>query len=214
MGVTASINDLCLLSDAKIYLGVSDVGQDAIIQRLITAQSDWMNQVLSRNLTSQSYVNEIYDGNGNGVIIARNYPVTAVLGITVNNNPSGQAGDAFRGDVPNFQFNGGNNVGTGIKAYTANQIAFAGRQIYLLDQSIQFFRGKRNVMVSYTAGFAVIPASLQQACLELVALRYKEKDRVGISTQTLAGQTISYARTAAPDSVMRIMAQFENVVTN
>ena len=46
----------------------------------------------------------------------------------------------------------------------------------------------------FAKGFARVPADIEFACCELVALRYKEKDRIGEISKNLAGQTTSYSQ--------------------
>ncbi len=232
MGVTSSPNDMCTLGDLKSYLGIVDVGQDAILQRLISASSDWIQSVLSRNLMSQAYVNDVYDGATNGVIIAHNYPVTSVQSLVINNLPAGQSGNALEGNIPFqqqdalFQALGYSNTNidtlSNVITYGPNDVSFSGRQVYLTDKTQKFFLGKRNVMLSYTAGYVLtptvgmptLPFSLQQACIELASLRFREKDYVGKQTQTLAGQTVTYRQAGLPTSVMMVLSQYQNVVTN
>lgn len=46
----------------------------------------------------------------------------------------------------------------------------------------------------FTKGLAEVPADIDFTCCELVALRYKEKDRLGEISKNLAGQTVSYSQ--------------------
>ena len=67
-------------------------------------------------------------------------------------------------------------------------------------------------MAEYVAGYATIPYDIRQACVELVSIRYKEKDRVGLTSKALAGETTSYNVKDMPDHVKTILKQYRNVV--
>ena len=64
-----------------------------------------------------------------------------------------------------------------------------------------FNRGMANVMVSYTAGFATVPLEIEQACIELIAFRYREAQRVGMSSKGMLGETTSFIVRDVPPSV-------------
>ena len=70
----------------------------------------------------------------------------------------------------------------------------------------------RIVRVSYQAGFAAPPADLTQACIEMVSLRYREKDRVGLVSKGLAGETTAYSLKDMPESVRTLLNRYRRVV--
>lgn len=74
-------------------------------------------------------------------------------------------------------------------------------------------RGMANVVVSYTAGYTDAPADIAQACVELVAWRYKERDRIGQASKTAGGQeTVAYLTTDTPANVKTLLNQWRKVV--
>ena len=82
----------------------------------------------------------------------------------------------------------------------------------LVLRGLVFPRGRGNVRVSYQAGFASPPADLTQACIEMVSLRYREKDRVGLVSKGLAGETTAYSLKDMPESVRTLLSQYRRVV--
>jgi hypothetical protein len=80
----------------------------------------------------------------------------------------------------------------------------------ILDGSC-FTRGHANVHVRFTAGYASVPADIEQAVNELVALRYKERDRIGHRAKSLAGETVSFVTAALPDSAKAMLAAYARV---
>jgi hypothetical protein len=68
------------------------------------------------------------------------------------------------------------------------------------------------VSLQYTAGYAVPPADLSQACIELVALRYRERGRIGEVAKAIGGgQTVSYSQKDMSDSIKSLIQQYRRV---
>src|SRR5437667_379789 len=68
------------------------------------------------------------------------------------------------------------------------------------------------VTLQYTAGYAVPPADLSQACIELVALRYRERGRIGEVAKAIGGgQTVSYSQKDMSDSIKSLIQQYRRV---
>lgn len=60
--------------------------------------------------------------------------------------------------------------------------------------------------------YSYVPPDVEQACWELVGLRFKEKDRIGIQSKSLGGQeTISYFKGNMPADVVSILSQYMRV---
>ena len=66
----------------------------------------------------------------------------------------------------------------------------------------------QNVAVTYTAGFAATPPEIEQACIELVALRYKERDRIGHVSKGIAGETVTFQQKDMPPDVQTLLDQY------
>ena len=70
---------------------------------------------------------------------------------------------------------------------------------------------KSRIQVTYTAGYETVPYDLEQACIELVALHYKERDRIGHASKSISGETVSYIIGALPASVESRLAPYRKV---
>ena len=57
------------------------------------------------------------------------------------------------------------------------------------------------MIVTYTAGYAATPPEIAQACIELVCLRYKERDRIGQVSKNLAGEVVAFSQKDMPADV-------------
>jgi hypothetical protein len=142
--------------------------------------------VCSRSFERQSYT-EIRDGNGQRRLSPLQAPVQSVQGVTID--------------------------GTAIPAVTtANTSGFflANRTVFL--QGYSFTRGVANVVLTYTAGWLVAPDDVQQAVIELAAMRYRERDRIGMSSVHAANETTSFSLRDMPAQVATLLAQYKRVV--
>lgn len=176
---------LTTLGNAKAWLSLTSATDDALLTRLIQAASGLIESYCNRQFASQSYT-ETRDGNGRPILLLGNYPISAVSSVSVNGRPIPQAG-AF--GVPGYRFNSDSILLTG----------------YLFE------RGLKNIDISYTAGLATIPPEIEQACIELVALRYKERDRIGHVSKSLAGETVTFFVGDMPASVKTTLGQYKRV---
>jgi len=178
--------DLTTLAAVKSWLGLTASTDDALLSRLITATSAYIEQWTNRHFLSQSF-NEVRDGTGSAVLVFADYPVTAVTAVVVN----GQAIPLSPG-YGQFGY-----------SFTDTVLRLTGRW---------FDRGLGNVQLTYTAGYASVPPEIEQACIELVALRYKERDRIGHQSKSLAGETVTFMVRDFPDSVRTILTNWRKVV--
>jgi hypothetical protein len=66
--------------------------------------------------------------------------------------------------------------------------------------------------LQYTAGYAVTPPDLAQACIELVALRYRERSRLGEVSRAIGGaETVSYSQKDMSDPIKTLIQQYRIV---
>jgi hypothetical protein len=77
-----------------------------------------------------------------------------------------------------------------------------------------FPRGTGNVVVQYTAGYTEMPSDIEQACIELVHLRFQRRLRAAdVTSKTQQGEAISFAAPEEmPPSVAGILKQYRGVV--
>ncbi len=178
--------DLTTLTAVKQWLGLQNNADDALITSMVSQYSEAVQTWLGRDLLSHS-VTEKRSGTGGAVMAFSDYPVTAVAAVAVN----GQAIAA--------------SAGYGQAGYQ-----FDDQFIYLTGYA--FPRGTNNVQLQYTAGFATTPPDIARAVIELIALRFKEKDRIGHSSKSLAGETVSYIVKDFPDSVRATLDKYKKVI--
>lgn len=180
------MSDLTTLANVKAWMGITGNQDDTLLSRLIAAASAYIETFTNRTFESKQYV-EVRDGTGKQRMAFAEYPVTAVASVVVNGNP-----------IP--------------AAPTMRDSGYRFDSIRLLLAGYEFSRGVGNVELIYTAGYSTTPPEIEQACIELVSLRYKERDRIGHQSKSLAGETVTFMIRDFPDSVRTILNNYKKVV--
>lgn len=176
---------LTTLAKVKQYGQITEFESDTLLVRMIDAASAAIENHCSRSFLSAQYT-EVRDGTGQRKLTMRNFPITNVASVSVN----GQ-------NIPIRLSPLGNGY-----TYDDHTLKLSG---YRFDE------GMDNVQVIYTAGLSVVPEDIEIACAEMVMLRYKARDRIGVSSKSLAGETISFTSDDFPDYVTRILDQYNMV---
>jgi hypothetical protein len=181
--------DLTTLDNVKGWLSppLTSTGDDALLTRLITAASEFIQTWLNRAIAAQAYT-ERRDGEGGQRLAFANTPVSAVASLVIDGVAVAPTPDA---STPGF--------------------VFSPTLLYL--QGWRFNPGYQNVVVSYTAGYATTPPEIEQACIELIVLRYKERDRIGQVSKNLAGEIVAFAQKDMPPDVQTLIDQYRRNFT-
>jgi outer membrane receptor for Fe3+-dicitrate len=199
-GHNVATGDLTTLANAKQWLNVGTTTDDALLTRLVSAASQFVQTYMNRTIPSASYT-EKRTGSGSNTLALANYPVTAVNSLVIANvaiSPSSdgvQAGYVFD---DRFIYLIGN-------AYAAS--AFPGAAPNHFPKWPPKF-----VQINYTAGFASTPLDIEQAVLELVGLRYREKNRIGQVSEAIAGATTAYFIGDMPKSTQTLLNNYRKVI--
>lgn len=175
---------LTTLANVKQYLQIDplDTDADALLQRMIDAASATIERFCGRTFLQATYT-EVRDGSGQNRMTVRHIPLTAVASVTVNDKPVSARPSASGNG---FVFD---EYGVKLTGYT-------------------FTDGYQNVVIQYTAGFATVPDDVEMACCELVSLKYKTIDRLGVTSKSLAGESISFNQGDFSDPVRRTLEQY------
>jgi hypothetical protein len=179
---------LTTLDDVNAWLKLpSGHADEPLLSRLIAGASGFIETWCSRSFDLQQ-VTEVRDGTGGSRLSPFLSPVVQVTSVMI--------GSVI---VPPIM----------LPATSAGWF-FANRQVQLLGYC--FERGQGNVLLSYTAGYLEAPDDLQQAAIELVCARYRERDRIGMSSTHAAGETTSYSLKDMPPQVATLLSQYKRVV--
>jgi hypothetical protein len=171
---------------------------------LITAASQFIQTWLNRKIALQDWI-EVRDGLGTaaGAREVRYqfavFPVSAVSlvvvdGVTVPAIPPSPSAP-----------------GAPIYSYAA-QAGYLFTPTQLVIRGYPVPRKAGCVTLRYTAGYPVPPPDLAQACIELVALRYRERTRIGEVSKSMGGaETVSYSQKDMSDSIKTLIQQYRLV---
>jgi hypothetical protein len=184
-----AFGDLTTVADVKAWLQTTP-GQfpsidDDLLTRLITAASQFIQVRLGHQIASADYL-EVRDGTGGERLQFGMFPVSAVLSLSIDDRPIPPAPDTM---TAGFSF-------------TPTQ---------LIVRGYCFTRRKQNVIVSYTAGYPTVPPDLAQACIELVALRYRERTRIGEVSKHMGAETVTYWQKDVTASISAVIDQYRMV---
>lgn len=184
------MSDLTTIANLKQWLEINNTTNDVLLQRLVSSCSAFIQSWLNRSILQATY-NEIYDGNGSDTLTLNNYPITSLLSVSVN------------GVAQNLLSPGD---------FTSAAYDFTSEQLY--GQFMIFNKGRQNIAVSYVAGFATVPLDIEQACIELCALKYKNlrNERIGVVSKGLASESTAFFVGDMPPATRTLLNQFKNVV--
>lgn len=157
---------LASVEDLKALLSIAHSEDDLSLYQAVVAGSKWFESQTGRTIRATDYI-EIQDGAGGRSIIPSHYPVLSVTTVTVN------------GSAVTL------STGYGVTGYFVN-----GSVVKLRDSFVS--EGIGNVAVEYRAGYESVPEDVRQAVLEVSAIMYRERDRVGIQSKTLGGEPVSF----------------------
>lgn len=180
----ADPNDLITVSDLQQWSSSSDPSATDLLQEIVTACSYEIFRYLNRpQILSQSYADR-YDGDGGTVLPLWMWPVLSITSVQVGSVVIPQSPDYIQ-------------AGWMADDYSVSLIGY------------EFRRGRLNVAVTYTAGYAAVPPDLQQACKILCDLRLKERAWNGKRAQDMAGQSSTFDNAALPPQVAALLGNYK-----
>jgi hypothetical protein len=179
------MGDLTTYANVKAFLGLSVDTDKGLLERLITAASSFIQTIVNRDITKQIYT-EKYNGNGHAKLPLSSFPITAISSLSVDGIAVPLSSDGIQAGY-----------------------IFSETMVYLIGYT--FTKGFQNVAISYTAGYENVPYDIEQACIDLVALKYKERERIGIQSKTLATETVTYRIWDLNKETKQILKEYEKV---
>nr|WP_282961206.1 phage head-tail connector protein [Burkholderia cenocepacia] len=201
-GRNVATSDLTTLANAKqwVLVNTAVTGDDAMLTRLITAASQFVQTYLNRTIASTAY-NERYTGSGSNTLALPNYPITAVSSVAIRGVPIAASPDGVQ-------------VGYTFDDRFLYLIGNVGFSAFPNGSDGQFPKWPpRGVQVSYTAGFASTPLDIEQAVLELIGLKYAgDRTHFGQVSKTVNGEVVSFSMADMPASVRTLLNNYRKVV--
>ena len=65
--------------------------------------------------------------------------------------------------------------------------------------------------VQVAISYAMVPAELEQACVDMIGDWFRYKDRTGKLSEGIEGQTITFVNTAIPARTQGVLNQYKKV---
>lgn len=145
------------LATVKEYLGLTGTEEDSLLNRLIDWATDFIHSYCGRIFPQGSY-DEYYDGDGTEGLLSQQFPIVSVSSLEVD----------------------------GVVKDSTSLVIYAPLGLIRL-KSGTFPKGKQNVRLQYTAGYATLPKDLEHACIELVSLKYYDRGRERLGVEGREG---------------------------
>lgn len=177
--------DLTTVSSVKAWLNITAGADDALLSRMVSSASDFVQTWLNRNIVSQTY-QDVFDGNGGNKYMTFAYPVNAVASVFVD----------------------GIAIPASSSPLTPGYVASKTR-VSLIGYA--FSNGLQNCVVNYTAGYASIPTEIEQSCIEIVGLRYRARSRIGVASKSANGESISFSQVDLTGAIQDVLLQYKKV---
>ena len=175
-------------TSASAYTGSGFVGSDdELLMRMITQASAWIRQYCNSNISLEAYEEVRSTSYGQNKITLYNQPVVDVYSLVID------------GKIIN-------------KSTLPHQFGFVRENNSVSLVGLLFNESRSGVVVTYSAGYDPIPFDVQQSCIELVALRYREKDRVGQTQKATGSETIMFTNKEALTQTLANLKEYKNTV--
>lgn len=192
-GIDRSI-ELTTLSHVKDWAEVKTDGDDRMIQLCIAAFGRYALIRTGRDTLSQKLsFTEVYDGNDSQVLMLKNYPVSSVSSVKINNVA--------------MVISGGYGTPGIIISNGRRAISFS------YDSYYKFYSGIGNVQVVYTAGYDYVPEDLEQAACEAVATNYKRRAWTDMQSKSISAQgatgTTTYRAWKFTPNIEAVLSSYE-----
>jgi uncharacterized phiE125 gp8 family phage protein len=182
--------DLTTLERVKAYLGVSDPGDDALLGAFIASASEAIEHYCGRQF-AQAARTEYHDGAGAASLVLRVRPVSAVS--AVRDDPARHFGPS--------------------SLLTPAQYVFYPESGILARTDGVFADARRNVEVTYTAGFLSVPPAVEQAANILVAHFYNRGRHGGdgLVNESLGAYSVSYNDAEWPAAAKALLFEYREL---
>ncbi len=178
---------LCTIADVKLQLGIADSSVDSILTACVSGADAAIKSYCHSQLEQATYTHYL-DGNGQFDVVLPQRPVSAVASVYLDSTGMyGQkaggfavdtlltAGDDYVLVLDAPDSSGGSHSGILRRVWPGNMNYFSQTWQGTLTMGARatgWPKGMGNIKVTYTAGFAVVPSDLMNACMLLAIQNY------------------------------------------
>ena len=171
-------DDLTTLTKVKAYLGITGSDDDTLLGTLIDAASKAIKQYCKDNISETTYT-EYYDGPRTNELALRHRPIVSITDIW---------------DDPDRDFTDDDKLD-----YSDDDYVYYADEGIVKGYAHLFYEGSKNIKITYTAGYSIIPADVDLACQIQVAYWYNRAKAKSdaVESEKLGEYSISYAKAQA-----------------
>lgn len=186
---TPLAGDLTALATMKEYQELTGTDYDNLLTNLISRVSQFIKNYCHTNFTTEA-VTKYHSGDDNEILILDHSHILSFTSLYDDTDRAFGADTLV--DAADYTV----DLDTGI--------------VYLLN-SLTFDKGVRNIKETYNIGYATVPADIAQACIEIVAKKYKDSigKRLGIASESIGDKNISFTNEDIPKQAKVIMDHYE-----
>lgn len=193
--------ELVSAADLKTFLAITSSTLDAKLAAVKTDIEAMVKTYCGRDfLVPSTPYTEYYDGDGSQQLIVNQRPVISVASIYIDSSCLFESGSL----VPNL------NSGSPAELISSQRKLNSGI-IELFSYAFQ--RGRRSVKITYSAGYATVPADLQRAVKLICAKAWKTQDlqMIGQISQQVGDKTVTYEPDSWPKEAAEILGRYRRI---
>jgi len=178
---------LCSVSDAKLYLGITDSSSDSLLGALVDGASEAIENFCRRRFATAQYT-EYHDGGDSAILLLDHCPVQSVAEIRVDARHNFERAEPVDED---------------------DYVVYPEEGLVVRIAGL-FSAGTRNVRILYTAGYAQTPQDVKRVCVMLVASWFNRgRQRAdGLQSERLGDYAADYASYGLSPEVTGLLAPY------
>lgn len=172
--MSLNANAIVTLAEAKEQMKVenSDTALDDTLETYINDASSAVESYTQRKIVVQSITNELHDGDGGNILYPKYFPIQQ---LSTESSPT----DAQKLSALQYRFTPSDswtNVSDDIdEVFIETGDNSWKPYIELWDDT--FYAGRRNIKISYKAGYTTVPSDIKMVVLEMIQMRWNEAKR-------------------------------------
>lgn len=173
--MSLNINAIVTLDEAKTQIGLETNADDPKLDYLetcINEISSYVENYCKRKFVSQDISTELHDGDGSQYLYPRYFPVQQ-LSVADSPTDSQKLASLQYRDSPDGTWT---DIETDIDHIFLDTGDNAWRSCIELYDT-WFPVGRRNIQITYKAGYSTVPGDIKQTVLEMIQMRYNEAGR-------------------------------------
>lgn len=167
-------NAIVTLAEAKAQMKLVDTNtnEDATFEGYINEISSAVELYCKRKFVSQSITSELHDGDGGYMLFPRYFPIQQLSTASAPTTEQKLASLQYR-DTPDSTWTDIEDNINNIFIETGDDSCRPYIELY----DTYFPIGRRNITVSYKAGYTTVPSDVKMAVLEMIQMRWNEAKR-------------------------------------